>query len=243
MLLPAPAAMIGRLRRRSVRRVRLPVVKVVGAVGRRRRVPALVPYPGRAPRVGSREGSLQQLQPPSPQDSPLRAVFSRLWPRDRRRSDCERRMTGTITRLVAQRRNPKRINVHVDGVYAAALDLSVVMQAGLHRGQEISDEELAQPAGRRLGGEGLRPGADLPVLPAAQHGRGAPEPGRGTRRRPRSLTRWWTGSRPADCWTMRPLPGSGWRTGPPSARAAPACWATSCGRRASAPRIWRPPCP
>ena len=56
-------------------------------------------------------------------------------------------MTGTITRLVAQRRNPKRINVHVDGVYAAALDLSVVMQAGLHRGQEIGDEELAQLAG------------------------------------------------------------------------------------------------
>jgi regulatory protein len=51
-------------------------------------------------------------------------------------------MAGTVTGLVVQKRNPKRVNVYVDGAYAFPLDLSVVMKRGLKSGQPLSDEEI-----------------------------------------------------------------------------------------------------
>ena len=53
-------------------------------------------------------------------------------------------MAGTITGLQAQKRNPKRVNVYLDGTYAFPLDLAVAMQEGLRRGQELSDADIAR---------------------------------------------------------------------------------------------------
>jgi regulatory protein len=83
-------------------------------------------------------------------------------------------MAGTVTGLVVQKRNPKRVNVYVDGAYGFPLDLSVVMKWGLRSGQRLSDEEI-----------GLLTAADdvekayhreSALLPPAERGRGAAQP-------------------------------------------------------------------
>ena len=51
-------------------------------------------------------------------------------------------MAGTVTGLVVQKRNPKRVNVYVDGAYGFPLDLAVVLTSGLKNGQQLSDEEI-----------------------------------------------------------------------------------------------------
>ncbi len=51
-------------------------------------------------------------------------------------------VAGTITALRAGRRNPKRVNVYLDGAFAFPLDTSVVLAAGLHRGQFLTDEDV-----------------------------------------------------------------------------------------------------
>jgi regulatory protein len=51
-------------------------------------------------------------------------------------------MAGTVTGLVVQRRNPKRVNVYLDGAYGFPLDLAVALKSGLKNGQQLSDEEI-----------------------------------------------------------------------------------------------------
>lgn len=51
-------------------------------------------------------------------------------------------MAGTITRLVFQRRNRERVNVHLDGRYA--FSLPAIEAAKLKRGQFLSDAEIAR---------------------------------------------------------------------------------------------------
>ena len=53
-------------------------------------------------------------------------------------------MAGTVTGLVVQKRNQKRVNVYLDGAYGFPLDLSVVMKWGLKNGQQFSDEVIAR---------------------------------------------------------------------------------------------------
>jgi regulatory protein len=50
-------------------------------------------------------------------------------------------MAGTITALRFQKRNKERVNVYLDGVYAFGLD--AMEAARLHKGQVLSDEEIA----------------------------------------------------------------------------------------------------
>ncbi len=52
-------------------------------------------------------------------------------------------MAGTVTGLVVQKRNQKRVNVYLDGVYGFPLDLAVVLKWGLKNGQQLSDEVIA----------------------------------------------------------------------------------------------------
>lgn len=52
-------------------------------------------------------------------------------------------MAGTITALTVQKRNPRRVNVYLDGVYAFPLDIKVATAAGLKCGQVLSEEEIA----------------------------------------------------------------------------------------------------
>lgn len=49
---------------------------------------------------------------------------------------------GTITALVAQKRNQSRVNVFVDGEYA--FGLSAINAAGLHKGQQLTPEDVKQ---------------------------------------------------------------------------------------------------
>lgn len=49
----------------------------------------------------------------------------------------------TITRLVAGKRNPSRVNVYLDGRYALALSLDEVVKRGFKKGVELSDEQIA----------------------------------------------------------------------------------------------------
>ncbi len=49
----------------------------------------------------------------------------------------------TVTRLVPQRRNPRRINVHLDGRFAFACAANVVARHGLAQGIALSDEQLS----------------------------------------------------------------------------------------------------
>jgi regulatory protein len=51
-------------------------------------------------------------------------------------------MAGTITALIAQKRNRERVNVYLDGEFAFGLAASAAI--GLHKGQTLSDEEIAQ---------------------------------------------------------------------------------------------------
>ncbi len=50
-------------------------------------------------------------------------------------------MTGTITALEAQKRNPERVNVYLDGEFA--FGLAAITAARLQRGQTLSDAEIA----------------------------------------------------------------------------------------------------
>ena len=52
-------------------------------------------------------------------------------------------MAGTITGLVVQKRNPKRVNVYLDGAYAFPLDMAIVLKWGLKNGQQLSDLEIS----------------------------------------------------------------------------------------------------
>jgi len=49
-------------------------------------------------------------------------------------------MTKTITALKAQKRNPRRVNVYLDGRYA--FSLAAIEAAKLRRGQVLSDEDI-----------------------------------------------------------------------------------------------------
>jgi len=49
-------------------------------------------------------------------------------------------MAGTITALKVQKRNPRRVNVYLDGRYA--FGLPAIEAARLQRGQELSDEDI-----------------------------------------------------------------------------------------------------
>ncbi len=49
-------------------------------------------------------------------------------------------MAGKITALKAQKRNPQRVNVYLDGRYA--FSLAAIEAAKLHLGQVLSDEEI-----------------------------------------------------------------------------------------------------
>ncbi len=50
-------------------------------------------------------------------------------------------MPGMVTALVVQPRNKERVNVYLDGVYGFSLTL--IEAARLHRGQVLSDDEIA----------------------------------------------------------------------------------------------------
>ncbi len=50
-------------------------------------------------------------------------------------------MSGTITALVAQKKNKERVNVYLDGQFA--FGLSAIEAVRLRRGQVLSDEEIA----------------------------------------------------------------------------------------------------
>jgi regulatory protein len=50
-------------------------------------------------------------------------------------------MAGTITALQFQKRNKERVSVYLDGTYAFGLD--AMEAAHLHKGQVLSDEEIA----------------------------------------------------------------------------------------------------
>ena len=50
-------------------------------------------------------------------------------------------MAGTITALVAQKKNPDRVNVYLDGRFA--FGLATIEAARLRRGQTLSDDEIA----------------------------------------------------------------------------------------------------
>jgi regulatory protein len=47
-----------------------------------------------------------------------------------------------ITSISAQRKNPSRVNISVDGTYRFSLDIAQVVELGLKNGQEIDDEQL-----------------------------------------------------------------------------------------------------
>jgi len=49
-------------------------------------------------------------------------------------------MAGTITSLKAQKRNPERVNIYLDGRYA--FSLAAIEAARLRRGQVLSDEDI-----------------------------------------------------------------------------------------------------
>lgn len=49
----------------------------------------------------------------------------------------------TVTRLVPQKRNPRRLNVHLDGRFAFACTANIAVKFGLGEGVILSDEQLA----------------------------------------------------------------------------------------------------
>jgi regulatory protein len=51
-------------------------------------------------------------------------------------------MAGTITTLVAQKRNKERVNVYLDGEFAFGLALIEALK--LHKGQQLSDDDIAR---------------------------------------------------------------------------------------------------
>lgn len=52
-------------------------------------------------------------------------------------------MAGTITSIDVQARNPRRVNVHLDGQFAFALSLEVATLARLKRSMTLSDDDIA----------------------------------------------------------------------------------------------------
>jgi len=52
-------------------------------------------------------------------------------------------MAGTITAIEVQARNPQRVNVFLDGVFALALSLEVATRANLRREMTLSDQDIA----------------------------------------------------------------------------------------------------
>lgn len=52
-------------------------------------------------------------------------------------------MSGTITSIEVQARNPRRVNVFLDGEFAFALSLEVAAQAGLTRAMPLSESAVA----------------------------------------------------------------------------------------------------
>jgi regulatory protein len=50
-------------------------------------------------------------------------------------------MAGTVTKLEVQKKNKERVNVHLDGAYAFALEITAA--AALRRGQHLSDTDIA----------------------------------------------------------------------------------------------------
>jgi regulatory protein len=55
-------------------------------------------------------------------------------------------MAGTITAIEVQKKQARRANIYVDGVFVCGVALEVVVQSGLRRGQVISDAEIEQLA-------------------------------------------------------------------------------------------------
>jgi regulatory protein len=53
-------------------------------------------------------------------------------------------MAGTITAIEAQERNPRRVNVFLNGTYAFALSMEVAAQANLKRDLALSDQQIAE---------------------------------------------------------------------------------------------------
>lgn len=51
-------------------------------------------------------------------------------------------MSGTITKLEIQKKNKERVNIHLDGKYAFALEITAA--AALRRGQFLSDADIAE---------------------------------------------------------------------------------------------------
>lgn len=58
------------------------------------------------------------------------------------RGGCLHKMAGTVTALVAQKRNKQRVNVYLDGQFA--FGLAAIEAAKLRKGQYLSDEEIAR---------------------------------------------------------------------------------------------------
>ena len=52
-------------------------------------------------------------------------------------------MAGTVSVIEVQARNPRRVNVFLDGTYAFALSMEVATQANLKRGMALSDQNIA----------------------------------------------------------------------------------------------------
>jgi regulatory protein len=52
------------------------------------------------------------------------------------------RRTATITKLEAQKRNPRRVSIYLDGSFALGMDDDLAGQLGLHQGQTLTPEEL-----------------------------------------------------------------------------------------------------
>lgn len=51
-------------------------------------------------------------------------------------------MSPLITGLRQQKRNPRRVNLYLDGQFAMALSLEVVQDYGLRRGQQLTEADL-----------------------------------------------------------------------------------------------------
>lgn len=49
-------------------------------------------------------------------------------------------MAGTITALIVQKRNKKRVNIYLDGEFA--FGLALIEAAKLHKGQRLTDEDI-----------------------------------------------------------------------------------------------------
>lgn len=53
-------------------------------------------------------------------------------------------MAGKITLIEVQKKNPRRVNVHLDGTYRFPLSLEVATQAGLKRDMELDEAHIAR---------------------------------------------------------------------------------------------------